>query len=153
MAGKQKHGGCDLSEYAVWRDMRHRCSNPKIRNFSRYGGRGIKVCDRWNDFSLFLADMGPRPSPKHSIDRENNDGNYEPGNCRWATRKVQNRNRINNRRIEFRGETKILLDWAKELGLSFGCLHGRIDRGWTIEQALTEPANRHPSRPRRKMQK
>lgn len=76
-------------EYSTWISMRNRCNNPKNHAYSYYGGRGISVCERWNDYANFIADMGPRPSPTHSIDRENNDGNYEPSNCRWATKTEQ----------------------------------------------------------------
>ncbi len=95
-----KHGGASTNghravEYAIWNNMKFRCENPKARNYKRYGGRGIKVCARWRDsYPTFLADMGPRPSPAHSIDRyPNNDGDYEPTNCRWATRSEQERNK------------------------------------------------------------
>ena len=91
-----KHGfarpGKEAPEYRAWAALRNRCSNPNHDAYKNYGGRGIKVCERWNDFLAFLEDMGPRPSPKHSIDRINNDGNYEPDNCRWATRSEQCRN-------------------------------------------------------------
>lgn len=78
-----------LPEYGIWRTMKARCQNPKLRQFTNYGGRGITVCERWQKFDSFYADMGPRPSPLHSIDRRDNDGNYEPLNCRWATRAQQ----------------------------------------------------------------
>ena len=98
LARNQRHGlaargAKKPAEYIVWQAMIGRCSNPKNKAFRYYGGRGIVVCDRWrHDFTAFLADMGQRPSPKHSIDRINNDGNYEPGNCRWATQSEQVRN-------------------------------------------------------------
>lgn len=91
--GQITHGGTYTREYRVWADMHQRCRNPRNTRYPKYGGRGISVCERWADFGTFIADMGPRPSPNHSIDRINNDGNYEPGNCRWATRSDQQRNK------------------------------------------------------------
>jgi hypothetical protein len=81
------------AEYKSWEAMRSRCNSPGSHNYGQYGGRGIKVVTRWDSFANFFADMGPKPTPSHSIDRLNNDGNYEPGNCRWATRSEQNKNR------------------------------------------------------------
>ncbi|HUB09426.1 MAG TPA: hypothetical protein VMB50_20650 [Myxococcales bacterium] len=90
--GEAAHGH-RTPEWCAWREMRYRCQTPTARAYPQYGGRGIKVCERWQVFENFLADMGRRPSPRHSLDRIDNDGNYEPGNCRWATSLEQNRNR------------------------------------------------------------
>jgi hypothetical protein len=84
-------------EYHAWRSMRRRCSNPRAPDWKNYGGRGIKVCERWDSYECFLADMGRKPSPKHSIDRINNDGNYEPENCRWATAEQRVKSKISVR--------------------------------------------------------
>lgn len=87
-----KHGKCGSQEYIAWQLLRQRCNNPKNPRYNRYGGRGISVCERWSRFENFYADMGDKPDPKLSIDRIDNDGNYEPGNCRWATASEQRRN-------------------------------------------------------------
>lgn len=93
-AARTTHGMTGSHEYGCWKAMKARCGNPRAINFARYGGRGIRLCRRWKrSFASFLADMGPSPSAAHSIDRKNNDGHYEPGNCRWATVLQQNRNR------------------------------------------------------------
>ena len=126
-------------EYSVWTCMRKRCRGPHP-SFSLYGGRGITVCARWESFENFLADMGPRPSPKHSIDRIDSDGNYEPDNCRWATRAEQSRNTRRNVFLTFGGQTMCLEDWASRIGMRPHVLGSRIQRGWSIERALTTPA-------------
>lgn len=137
------HGKTSTPEYAIWCAIIARCFNPNYKRFSGYGGRGITLCDRWrNSFEAFLSDMGTRPSPQHSIDRfPDNDGNYEPGNCRWATRREQSRNTRRTRMLTFRGQTKCLSDWAAELGVSYLMILKRLKRGWTIEMALSVPPN------------
>mgnify|MGYP001610095634 CR=1 FL=1 len=132
-------GANRTAEYTTWTTMRQRCTNPKARNYDIYGGRDITVCNRWDSFENFLADMGPRPSPKHSIDRfPDNDGNYEPGNCRWATWKEQARNRSTTRFIQYAGQSKPLWQWCEELGLNYKRTVDRFRKGWTAERAFTQ---------------
>ena len=109
--------------------MRSRCNSPTNWSYALYGGRGIQICERWSDFTAFLADMGPRPSPDHSIDRIDNDGDYEPSNCRWATHKEQMRNRRVTIRVEFRGQTVALRDVADILGIGRNTLLRRYYNG------------------------
>jgi len=130
------HGMWQTSIYRLWRSMLGRCENPNGHAYKLYGGRGIKVCERWHDFLSFLADMGERPRGC-TLDRIDNDGNYEPGNCRWATPKQQGRNRANNRMLTFRGETRCIAEWADMLPLKDSAIRGRLKKGWTPEQALS----------------
>lgn len=134
------HGMSNTPTHKVWLSMRTRCENPNDKRFDRYGGRGITVCDRWQDFEAFLADMGERPSLAHSIDRIDNDGSYTPENCRWATSTQQVRNRSTTLLQEYNGITKPLADWADELGISYQTLFQRIHKlNWPIDRAMTEP--------------
>jgi len=126
-------------EYRIWTCMIARCSNREGKGHHNYGGRGIKVCERWLKFENFYKDMGPRPSPKHSIDRVNNDGDYEPSNCRWATKIEQDTNRRTNRNVTYKGRTQCITFWARELGIHPMTLMYRLDRGWTAERTLTTP--------------
>jgi hypothetical protein len=140
-----KHGMHDSPEHKAWRSMKHRCANPRSGRYDRYGARGITVCQRWREsFESFYADMGSRPSPDHSIDRINNDGNYEPGNCRWATTAEQNRNRSDNVRLSFDGREMTASEWARELCINRRTLYLRLSTGWTIENALTRPTEHRP---------
>ena len=134
------HGRTGTAEYAIWTSMKARCQNPKNLAYPDYGGRGIAVCERWRKFENFLADMGQRPTPAHSLERIDNDGNYEPSNCRWATRKEQAVNTRGNRPITFRGRTLCMSQWDKLLGFSRATVHQRINKlGWSIEKTLTTP--------------
>lgn len=126
---KTVHGGKGTAEYRIWKHMRARCSNPHDKRFNDYGGRGIKVCARWDDFELFRKDMGPRPSPAYSIERLDVNGDYEPGNCVWATMKEQARNKRSTSYIIIDGEKRKLMDVAEELGMKPGTLHKRAQRG------------------------
>lgn len=120
--------------------IRERCSNPRNKDFVNYGARGIVVCDRWRDsFSSFYADMGPRPSATHTIERVNNDGPYSPDNCAWVPRTLQNRNRRCVRQFTLNGVTRRLQDWAAIKGVSWKSLDTRLRRGWDVERALTTP--------------
>ena len=125
-------------EYNSWHAMRNRCLNPQSEAFSRYGGRGIRICDRWLDsFKNFLDDMGVRPSRNHSLDRINNDGNYEPANCRWADKVTQSRNSIRAKMLTAFGETRCINDWAKHRKLSRATIRNRLKSGFTAEEALS----------------
>lgn len=131
-----------MPEYNVWTHMKKRCSgNSKNKRDASYVARGIKVCERWqNSFAAFYEDMGPRPSSKHSLDRIDNNGNYEPKNCRWATTKEQANNTSKNISISFNGETKTLTQWAEFLGVNLHSLRCRlVDYGYSIEEAFNEP--------------
>lgn len=124
-------------ERQVWKAMKERCLYPKHKSYPFYGGRGIRVCEEWvNSFDQFIADMGPRPSLGHSIDRIDNNGHYEPGNCRWADRRTQMGNRSTALKITFGGRTMCRAAWARELGIHSYTLKHRLKR-WPLEKALT----------------
>lgn len=136
-------GGADKHPlYGAWRQMRMRCSNPSHHKFSAYGGRGIKVCERWQTFWNFVEDVGDRPVGC-TLDRIDNDGDYEPGNVRWATPSMQNRNSRRSRLLTHDGETRTMAEWAEVLGMSYDVLNHRINAsGWSVERALTTPVRR-----------
>jgi hypothetical protein len=137
--GATRHGARP-TEYGIWSAMLKRCHCPTNKKYNLYGGRGITVCDRWrHDFAAFLADMGPRPSGKHSIERADNSKGYDPGNCRWATQAEQMRNTRCTRNITYNGRTMCLKDWAAEVGIHHRSLAYRLNRGWPLETALSAP--------------
>ena len=105
-----------IPEYSIWHGIKQRTNNPKDRAYSQYGGRGIDLCKRWLDFAVFLEDVGPRPTPKHSLERKNNNKGYNPDNCTWASKKEQARNRKNTIRIRYKGEIMNLIDVCEMLG-------------------------------------
>ena len=140
----EHHGMTNMPEYQAWRNVIGRTANPKAAGYCRYGGRGIKICKEWvESFTAFYEHVGPRPSPKHSLDRIDNNGNYEPGNVRWVTRKKQQQNLRTNFNITHNGETKCLREWARLSGVAKETIRRRILMGWTTKKALT-PAEKLP---------
>ena len=135
------HGASATTEFRIWASMITRCENPKANSYRNYGGRGIKVCRRWRkSFAAFLADMGPRPSREHSLDRyPNNDGDYKPSNCRWATRMQQSHNSRAVRMIAFGGERLPQSEWGRRLGIADSGIAWRLAHGWSVQKALTQP--------------
>jgi hypothetical protein len=137
---KPKHGRSSTTEYTIWAKMKDRCENTKSDNYERYGGRGIRVCQRWSkSFVHFLSDVGPRPSLNQTLDRIDNNGNYEPGNVRWATRSQQQRNRRNNATVTINGAQRMLIDVAKEFSINIETLRRRLRRGMSPEEAVSAP--------------
>lgn len=135
------HGLSKTVEFHIWGNIRYRCNNPRSKDYPDYGARGIVVDPRWDSFEQFLADMGPRPSGKHSIDRINNDGPYSKENCRWATQSQQ-RSNARGRQLTHNGKTQNTIDWAREMGLNYGTLLKRLKNGWSTERALTGTVDR-----------
>ena len=135
-----KHGMRYTAEYRIWKHMRGRCLCPTDASFDRYGERGISICQQWIDsFDSFYSDMGPRPSPKHSIDRIDNSLGYTPENCRWATSTIQANNRRSNHLVTYNGKTHTITEWAQIVGIKQPTLRKRLRNGWSIERALTTP--------------
>ena len=133
----EKHGRSRVPEYGPWYSMKRRCYDEKSINYEIYGGRGITVCDRWlNSIENFCEDMGPRPSLDHSIDRINNDGNYEPGNCHWATREDQGLNTRQTRKLVYRGVTYNTKEASETFGIPADRIRERLHRNWTVERTL-----------------
>lgn len=135
--------------YGVWGAMRQRCNNPNHKHYHHYGWRGIRICERWDDFALFLEDMGERPSPKHSLDRIDVDGNYEPGNVRWATPQEQRRNTRGTYRpagLTALGRTQTIDEWADEFGINRLTLRYRLRSGWPVAEAILTPVAQSFSR-------
>lgn len=131
------HGKAATPIYYIWRSMMDRCHAPKSHAYSRYGGRGINVCERWQSFEDFYADMGDRPEGK-SLERIDNNGDYSPENVVWADAKAQANNRRSNVILEHNGEKKTMQQWADQLGVKIQTIWARIDRGWTVDRALTQ---------------
>ncbi len=136
------HGLTNTPEYETWLDIRKRCTNPNYKQWMDYGGRGIRVCKRWDDFTLFLADMGKRPKGDYSIDRIDNDGNYEPSNCEWNTREGQNAHTRRSKMITYQERTQSLPVWCRELHIPYDATKRRFLLGWTPDRAFTIPVRK-----------
>lgn len=134
----ESNRGSNEPEYGVWTRMIRRCENPRDSGFASYGGRGVRVCSRWrNSYRAFVADMGRRPSPEHSIDRVDVDGNYAPENCRWVTRTDQARNTRASRRVTIRGEEMSVAEAIERFAtVSKSAVFYRLNRGWPSEEAV-----------------
>lgn len=135
------HGGTRTPEYRVWGAMRERCENPRSKNYKNYGAIGRTVCERWHSFANFIADMGRRPTPLHTLERIDNSLGYSPDNCKWATRKEQMRNVRYNRLLTHDGRTMCVTAWGEAIGVNPQRIWKRINRGWSAERALTTPWN------------
>ena len=153
--GASNHFGRSLlnSTYNIWSDMRRRCRDPKRKRYEDYGGRGIAVCKRWQDgdgaysgFECFLVDVGERPSWQHSLERQNNDGDYTPTNCSWSLRGPQSRNKRTSRMVTFRGKRMNITDAIAAAGFAGPVVFNRLRRGWPLERALNEPLTYRPTR-------
>jgi len=144
-ARRRTHGQCAdyrrTKTYDVWNNMMARCYNPKGSGYENYGGRGIKVCERWRDFKNFYADMGERPAGK-SLDRIDNDGHYAPENCAWRSAAEQIRNRRTTVRLTWQGETLTVPEWAERLGVTYKFLEHRREMGWSVERIFSQPKGR-----------
>lgn len=133
------HGMTKTRTFKSWESMKQRCNNPKAPSYSSYGGRGIRVCDRWlENFSFFFEDMGERPEGK-TLDRVDVNGDYTPENCRWASASEQQRNKTTSMMLEWQGQRKSPADWAEIVGISSKIICGRIAAGWPVVDALTKP--------------
>lgn len=134
------HTSIRRAEYGIWKSMRRRCHNPNDSRYYDYGGRGISVCKEWREsFQNFYDSVGPRLSDKHTIDRIDNNGNYEPGNVRWATVEEQYRNKRNTRMLTYNDLTKTIAEWSRIVNIPPNTIRGRIEQGWTIHDAFTKP--------------
>lgn len=158
-SGRSKSCGCDMSrlisesntkhcgrvknprEYSSWLSMRYRCLSPRCKKYSSYGGRGITICDQWNDFSVFLSDMGDRPEGM-TLGRIDNDGPYSPENCRWENPRQQAQNTRKNINLTYNGETKTLSEWARVSGVNAGTVQKRYHAGLPAEKILSKEGTR-----------
>lgn len=142
-----KHGEIKTRLYKTWGNMVNRCTNPRNPHWANYGGRGIRVCERWKDYISF-RDWALRNGYNEAltIDRIDNNGNYDPANCRWVDDYVQANNKRNNRLITYNGETKTIAEWAETLGFPYKTLHHRFSLGWSVDRALGQPLRKSPEK-------
>ena len=142
------HGLTKTPEYKTWVKMKERCNNPRAIRYLRYGGRGIKVCVEWeSSFEQFLSDMGKKPTPRHSIERKNNDEGYSKDNCIWATGSQQARNRSSSRFLEIGGISKTLAEWSEISGIGYGTIQLRLKAGRTAKSSVFDPINSFERKP------
>ena len=142
--GNYRHGMAYSPEWKVWSKMKDRCSNPNNNRYKQYGGRGIGYCYRWVKFKNFYSDLGPRPSPQHTLERKNVNIGYTPDNCEWIQKSRQALNRTDTRHLTINGVKMALMDWAKRNGLKSSTVHMRINKyGWEPGLAVTTPARKH----------
>lgn len=145
-AHRVTHDMSKTPEYTTWTGMIQRCENPNTARYKRYGGRGITVCKRWAEsFDRFIEDMGRKPSPQYSIERRNNNGNYEPSNCYWGTPSQQNRNMSSSRLITFDGTTLCAKDWALKIGMHYETFCYRVNH-WPLAKVFSTPIRAHTTK-------
>jgi hypothetical protein len=137
-----RHGKKKTRVYRIWSGMMTRCYNRKAKDYGRYGGRGIVVCERWKNFSLFYYDMGEPPTDLHQIERKNNLKGYELNNCVWATATDQARNRRSNTVLKWQGKVQCIAAWEQELGIIKGRISKRLNAGWSLARAMTTPTSK-----------
>lgn len=138
----RRHGDQGTRLYTIWKSMRERCACPSQNRYQNYGGRGIKVCQEWDDYLTFKEwALNNGYDNELTIDRIDVNGNYEPSNCRWVTSKQQSNNKTNNRYITYNGETKTMAEWSEIIGVKAGTIWSRLNKGWSIDEALTTPVN------------
>ena len=142
VAQRQTHGMANSATYRVWSGILSRCKTASASGYANYGGRGIGVCERWLSFENFISDMGEKPDGM-SIDRINSDDDYSPDNCRWASRKEQNRNQRDLLYLTLNGKTQCASAWSEELGINAGTIRSRIRYGWSDDRILTTPSRAH----------
>lgn len=140
------HGLSHTPEHKTWLAIHQRCNNPNNPDYHNYGGRGLKVSEKWDKFEDFLRDMGIRPTDRHSIERKNNELGYSPENCIWATSKEQSRNKRSNRFVTAMGKTQTIVEWSEEIGISFQLISKRLQRGWSEEKSITTPIRIWPKK-------